>query len=191
MKKIIITIMLVLALSTSALFADMDYVTTGMTGGFSFVSEKPTFGFNTSYQYMARIGNDIYLGVNTHADFTMLSYNNELGIGTGLLIGPAFGFAFNRSNFLSLTVAPALYLETGSGYDYTGFGVACDVNHTFYFGSNNDFGLTLGATAYTTFLNITSENFDKPVGIDCSGYIAFSFRSGDYTGCKEEYYNIY
>ena len=191
MKKTIITLLLVTTLSVSALFADMDYVTTGMTGGYSLVSDSPSFGFNTAYEYMASIGNNTYIGVNTHADLNIIVQENKVNVGTGLLLGPAFGIALNSSNFLSLTVAPALYLETGSNYDYTGFGVGFDVNHTFYLGSSNDFGLTLGATAYTTFLNIGSENIDKPIGFDCAGYFAFSFRSGDYTGDKNVYYNIY
>lgn len=194
MKKIIFTLLLVITLSSSALFADMDYVTTGMTGGYSLVSDSPSFGFNTSYEYMARIGNNTYFGINTHADLNILIKDNKVNVGTGLLLGPAFGLAINNSNFLSITAAPALYFEVGSDYEYTGFGLGFDVNHTFYMGSDNDFGLTLGATAYTTFLNLMTENNEyvkSPVGFDCTGYIAFSFRSGDYTGDKDIYYNIY
>lgn len=195
MKKVFISLLIFLSFSTYSLFADLDYLTVGTTGGFSFVKDTPSFGFNTSYQYMAKIGDDLYFGLNNHADFNLLLSQNDINFGTGVLIGPSFGYGFDASNFLTFTFAPAIYVETGtinnSRYEFIGLGLGLDLNHTFYLGTYKNFGLVIGATGYFMFTDLAKNNISTSSNIAGVGYIAFSFRSGDYVGESDVYYNIY
>ena len=189
MKKKILLILVVMFVFSASLFADMDFLFVGMSGGYSGVSKTPSFGFNTAYQYMAAVGNNFYMGVNNHADVNFQIPTDDINVSAGVFLGPSMGFAFDQRNFLTFTAAPAIYTETLSNRtEYLGFGLGLDLNHTFYFGSNNDFGLTLGATSYFLFLDLSSGN---KIGYDAVGYLAFSIRSGDYTGVQSISYDVY
>ena len=190
MKRIILFILLILACSSTFVFADIDYLYFGTTGGFSSISNTPSFGFNTAYQYMAALGNNTYFGLNSHADFSFQFASEDTDISTGAMVGPSLGFAFNPSNFLVFTVAPALYVETGKA-DYAGFGMGLDVNHTLFLGTAKSFGITFGATSYLMFAEISNKGSRRGFASDIVGYLGFTFRSGDYVGTTQTYYNIY
>ena len=191
MKRIILLLSIILIYSSSFLFADVDYLTFGGTGGFSTVNNSASFGFNLSYQYMGRIGSKSYFGMNSHSDFNLQCVEgDEVSIATGVLVGPSFGYAFNPSNFLVFTIAPAVYVESGKK-QYVGFGLGLDLNHTLYLGTYKNFGITFGATSYLMFADMTGKGGKRDFVTDNLLYLGFTFRSGDYTGATETYYNIY
>ena len=171
-------------------FADIDYVYVGSTVGFSSVNDSPSFGFNTAYQYMAELDNNFYLGINTHADLNMQFYDKTTEVSAGAIVGPSLGYSINPTSFLVATIAPAAYVETGDK-EYVGIGLGGDLNYSYFFGTDNSFGITIGATSYLMFAELTDSNTKRNFIFDCVGYIGFTFRSGDYTGKETIFYNIF
>ncbi|GEM_PF-5661803 len=190
MKRIILLLLLVIVCSSSLVFADIDYLTLSFTGGFSSVSDSPSFGFNTSYQYMASLGSKTYFGLNSHIDGSLQFESDSTNLSAGTMIGPSLGFAFNPSNFLVFTIAPAIYTEINA-YEYCGFGLGLDLNHSIFLGSSKSFGITFGTTTYLMFTELTSKKSGQDFCADILGYVGFTYRGGDFAEIAEVFYNIY
>lgn len=195
MKRILL-IASIMLMASSVLLADVCSILLGTDFGFSSVNNAMTLGMNSSCQYLVPVKEDtLYFGVNGIANinwlFTSSSFNN-IDSSAGGIIGPIFGIAESPKNFTSLSFGPGLYIEhVEKKNEIIGFGVGADLNHTFYIGTDESLGITLGTTGYFVFVNMAASESKQTFKFYGTAYMGFSFRFGDYPTSTNTYYNIY
>lgn len=181
MKKTVLFLFIII-IAQSLAFADVMSVSMCATGGYSTISNTPSGGVNISEQYLIDINDTVYLGQNAFISLNCQIHSKDFSIDAGIGFGPALGIAFNPSNFMTLTIGPAFYIEGKNANGANGFGMAIDLNHTFFVGTYKNLGITIGTTEYLAFCNIKIDrNTVEPFfGLDTLFYVGFTYRIGNY-----------
>lgn len=153
MKRLLI-VMIALTLSASALFANLEFTGTSLTGGYSSAFDNGMMGFNAEYMFSMDITKSVLMGFGTHADLSFVFGDNNPGLGVGVIVGPVLTLAPDDMNSINLLLGPAMYNENGYyGASYLGMGLGADLSYTYSFSGANSVGITLGATSYLMFYN--------------------------------------
>ena len=91
-----IAILLVFIILSCPLFADGDFGSFGITGGYSSVSEYGYIGFNGTYQLLASVTDDVSIGMGLHSDFAFgLGNRRSLPLLLGVIGGKSVELGYD------------------------------------------------------------------------------------------------
>ena len=171
-----IAILLVFIILSCPLFADGDFGSFGITGGYSSVSEYGYIGFNGTYQLLASVTDDVSIGMGLHSDFAFgLGNRRSLPLLLGVMGGAGFEFRFGNELSLNLSIGPAVVCDVSDRNTSVGIGLGIDGSFSYFFGQEKCVGFSIGATAYPQFL-VIDDYGNKPFAISAMGYVALTFR---------------
>ena len=174
MKRIILLLALLLALAP--VFADGDFGSFALTGGYSSQSGKGYMGFNGTYQLLASVTDDISIGLGLHSDFAFgFGGRYSVPLLVGVLGGAGFEFRLGDELSINLSLGPAVVCEVWDHLASVGVGLGVDGSFSYFFGQEKAVGISAGVSAYPQFL-VVDDLGNRPFAISAMGYVALSFR---------------
>lgn len=175
MKRIMLIAAIIAALS-SALYADGDFGSLGMTAGYTAKENSALMGINGEYQLLASVSESTSFGFSSHVDIAFGLGRNRLSpLFIGTITGIGSEMRFSDMLALNLTFGAAVVAEMGGSGASVGIGPGLDAAFSFFLGMQHAVGITLGATAYPQFL-IADDAQDRLFSVAALGYVAMSFR---------------
>ena len=175
MKRVMAVAVAVLMLM-GPVYADGDFGSVGIAGGYSSKDNMGLFGFTGTYQYLASLSPSAGLGFALHSDFSLgLSVPGDLSFSFGTIAGFALEFRLTDEFALNFSIGPAIVAETGLGEASVGIGAGLDAEFSYFFGELKSVGITAGATLYPQFF-VLDDARPGSMSFMGIGYIAMSFR---------------
>ena len=178
MKKT--AILLLLFVFIGALYADHEFVSVGLSTGYSSINKDAYVGGVASYHYLGRIDYQLSAGVGGRADYSVFLNPLSDDSCSGIIFGPALEATINPSCYFNGMGGISIYNETDKdGNDeFIGIGLGAEALCTYYIGQAREVGISAGGAAYLLLHDATG-NYR---GVNLSASLTFAITFRDFLG---------
>lgn len=159
MRKAII--LLFLLLSLTSLYAGCEYLSASFSGGYTSLSHRGAFGFNSSYQVFEYANSSVALGFGVTANLDFLVNADNFALSSAVMSGPAIQIGMTPSSTLNISSGFAFYSESGIldfEDDYMGIGIGSSISYNHYVNHHKDVAFSMGIANYTSFIGLDESN---------------------------------